>query len=69
MASRDDLKRAILACRGSPSFEDFIKTLQARREHVDTQLVDGLDTTQTEVLRGEVRAYDFILKAHRQTNT
>jgi len=67
MASRDDIKRAILGLRGLPLFEDFIKTLQARREHVDAQLIEGQDTTQLEVLRGEVRAYDFILKAYRQS--
>jgi hypothetical protein len=66
MASQEILKRAILACRGSPYFEDFIKTLQARRDHVDDQLVNGADVSQTQVLRGEVRAYDFILKSYRQ---
>lgn len=66
MASQDDFKRAILANRGLPSFEDFIKTLQARRDHVDNQMIHG-HMNEVEVLRGEIRAYDFILRTYRHT--
>jgi hypothetical protein len=62
---RDDLARATLALRGSPSFTEFVKTLTARRESVVDSLISTADSKMVDVLRGEVRAYDYILKATR----
>ena len=63
MSVKLDLQKAFLALRGSPSFDEFVKTLAARREFVVSQLVDALESTNVDVLRGEARAYDYLLKA------
>jgi len=66
MSNKADLQKAALALRGSPSFNDFIKTLTGRREHVVTQMING-PITEVEVLRGEARAYDYILNAAKES--
>jgi hypothetical protein len=65
MSVKSDLQRAVLGMRGLPNFNDFIKTLTGRREHVVTQMING-PITEVEVLRGEARAYDYILNAVRE---
>lgn len=49
--------------RGQPLFSDFMKTLTARRAFIIDALVAEQDQTKVDVLRGEARAYDFIIKA------
>lgn len=63
MSVRADLEKAFLALRGSPSFDEFVKTLAARREFVVSQLLGELNSSNVDVLRGEARAYDYLLKA------
>lgn len=60
-STREELKKAMLALRGSPSFSDFIKTLSRRREAIIALWESG--TSESEALRGEARAYSYIIKA------
>lgn len=69
MALKDDMTRAVSAMRGQPLFSDFVKTLTARREQIVNALIAEQDQTKVDVLRGEVRGYDFILKANNQENS
>lgn len=66
---KEDLQKAVLAMRGLPSFSEFIKTLTGRRESVVNALIAEADPAKVEVLRGEVRAYDYILKATRESKS
>lgn len=70
MSVKVDLEKAFLALRGTPSFDEFVKTLAARREFVVSQLIGELNSSNVDVLRGEARAYDYLLKAStpRATN-
>lgn len=63
MALKDDLQRAVAGLKGQPLFTDFMKTLTARREQIVNALITEQDQTKVDVLRGEVRGYDFIIKA------
>lgn len=63
MSVKDDLQRAAAGCKGLPLFNDFVKTLRARREQIVSALITEQDQTKVDVLRGEVRGYDFIIKA------
>jgi hypothetical protein len=63
MSVKFDLEKAFLALRGSPSFDEFVKTLAARREFVVSQMIGELNSSNVDVLRGEARAYDYLLKA------
>lgn len=63
MALKDDLTRAVTGLKGQPLFTDFVKTLRARREQIVNALITEQDQTKVDVLRGEVRGYDFIFKA------
>jgi hypothetical protein len=47
--------------RASPSFSDFIKTLTRRREAIIASWEGG--GTNSDELRGEARAYSYIIKA------
>jgi hypothetical protein len=62
-ALKDDLQRAVTGLKGQPLFNDFVKTLRARREQIVNALIVEQDQTKVDVLRGEVRGYDFIFKA------
>jgi hypothetical protein len=53
---------AVVKLRDNPFFQDFIKTLSARRDDIVSRLVALDDDAKTGVLRGEIRAYDFIIK-------
>jgi hypothetical protein len=64
-STREELRKAMLALRASPSFPDFIKTLSRRREAVVTSWASG--SGESEALRGEVRAYDYLIKAATTT--
>lgn len=68
MALKDDLQRAVAGLKGQPLFTDFMKTLTARRAVIVDMLINEQDQTKVDVLRGEVRAYDFIIKAYTQEN-
>lgn len=57
------MKRAVAGLKGLPLFNDFVKTLTARREFIVNACVNEQDPTKVDVLRGEVRGYDFIIKA------
>lgn len=64
MALKDDLQRAVTGLKGQPLFNDFMKTLKERREAIVSALIVEQDQTKVDVLRGEARGYDFIIKAY-----
>jgi hypothetical protein len=66
-STRADLERAIRALRGSPSFSDFIKTLSRRHDAVVASWENG--SAEAEALRGEARAYSYIIKAATNTES
>ena len=60
-STRVELQKVMLGLRASPLFSDFMKTLTRRRDAVVNQWIQG--TGDSEALRGEARAYDYIIKA------
>ncbi|MFI5397597.1 MAG: hypothetical protein ACHQ9S_18830 [Candidatus Binatia bacterium] len=63
---REELKQVMIALRASPVFSEFMKTLTRRRDAVVNQWIAG--TGDSEALRGEARAYDYIIKAANPEN-
>jgi hypothetical protein len=60
-STRDELKKALHAMRGTPLFSDFIKTLSRRHDAIVVAWENG--SPESEALRGEARAYSYIIKA------
>lgn len=46
----------------APFFSEFIKTLQTRKDDIVAKILTA-QSSEVDVLRGEARAYDLILKA------
>lgn len=63
MSTKTDIEKALDGLRGAPFFNDFIKTLEARKADIVTRWMASSDPNQDAALKGEARAYDYIIKA------
>jgi hypothetical protein len=62
------MEQALAQTGGAPFFGNFMKTLEARRTDVIEKLLQAPEG-QGDLLRGEARAYDYIIKAHKRAQT
>jgi hypothetical protein len=63
VSTKDSLERALDGMRGAPFFNDFIKTLEARKADIVTRWMASTDPNQDAALKGEARAIDYIIRA------
>ncbi len=60
--SRADIARVVAGLRDVPQFWDYVKTLEAKRDAAIHTLLYEPQPANVEVLRGEARAYDTLIK-------
>ena len=62
MASREEIARVIAQLRDTPQFWHYVKMLEERRDAVIHQIMYEQTPDNVNVLRGEARAYDTLIK-------
>lgn len=62
MAAREDIARAVAPLLHHAPFRDYVKTLEAKRDDLVSQLLYEPDESKVSSLRGEARAFDTMIK-------